>query len=102
MAVDITPIGDAGAPVPRYSGKAVLALPAALLAVFLPVPFGMLLGGSAMLLAGSARRELKRDATVRGSTLALLGFLLGAGVLVVQAAPLVLIVLFLATSVVMR
>jgi len=100
MAVEITPVGETDASVPRFSGKAVLAFPAGLLAVFLPAPFSMLLGGIAMFLAGAARRELKRDDSLRGTALSLLGFLLGAGVLAVQVAPLVLAYAFLFISII--
>lgn len=98
MAVEITPDVKAKAPAPRYSGKAVLAFPAGLLAVFLPAPFNMILGGTAILLAGAARRDLKRYDALRGTTLSLLGFLLGAGVLVVQIAPFVIVNLLVAVS----
>lgn len=98
MPIEITPVVTPQAPVRRYSGRAVLAFPAGLLAVFLPAPFGMLLGVIAMMLAGAARRELKRDDAVRGTALSVLGFLLGAGALLVPTAPLVLAYLFLALS----
>ena len=98
MPVEITPLLTSEAPVRRYSGKAVLAFPAGLLAVFLPAPFGMLLGVIAMLIAGAARRDLKRDATLRGTTFSVLGLLLGAVALLVQTAPLLLAYLYLALS----
>ena len=98
MPVEITPLLTSEAPVRRYSGKAVLAFPAGLLAVFLPAPFGMLLGVIAMLIAGAARRELKRDATLRGTIFSVLGVLLGAVALLVQTAPLLLAYLYLALS----
>jgi len=98
MTVEITPVVKSKAPAPRYSGKAVLAFPAGLLAVFLPAPFSMLLGGIAILLAGAARRDLKRHTALCGTTLSLLGFLLGAGALAVQIAPFVIVNLLVAVS----
>jgi hypothetical protein len=80
-------------PARRYSRTALLSLPAGLLGVFLPAPFSMLLGGIAMLLAGAARRELRKDTPLRGTVPALLGFLLGLGVLAVQVGPLLLMYL---------
>jgi hypothetical protein len=80
-------------PARRYSRPALLSFPAGLLGVFLPAPFSMLLGGIAMLLAGAARRELRKDTSLRGTAPALLGFLLGLGVLAVQVGPLLLMYL---------
>jgi len=98
MTVETTPLVKAKAPAPRYSGKAVLAFLAGLVAVFLPAPFGLILGGIAILLAGAARRDLKRYDALRGKTLSLLGFLLGAGALAVQFAPFVIVNLLVAVS----
>ena len=98
MTVQDSTATSAGTSVPRYSGKAVLAFPVGLVAVFLPAPFNMLLGGIAVLIAGAARRELRRDKTLRGTAFALLGLLLGAGVFLVQIAPLVMAYGILALS----
>ena len=98
MGVEITPIVSSPKPVPRYSGTAILAFPTGLLGVFLPTPFGMLVGGIAVLLAGAARRELKREEGLRGTSLAVMGFLLGAGVLAVQALPLLQIFVLMAAA----
>ncbi|MBX0301087.1 hypothetical protein K2F54_14020 [Cryobacterium sp. 1639] len=90
MAHEIAPVATANTGAPRYSGEAVLALLAGLLAVIVPAPFSMLLGGIAMLLAGAAHRELQQINTVRGTVLSLLGFLIGLGSVAVQVAPLLL------------
>ncbi|ANP73585.1 hypothetical protein [Cryobacterium arcticum] len=98
MTVEDSTGAPGGTSAPRYSGKAVLAFPAGLVAVFLPAPFNMLLGGIAVLIAGAARRELRQDETLRGTAFSLLGFLLGAGVLLVQIGPWVLANAILALS----
>jgi hypothetical protein len=87
MAVEITPVVTPAGVAPRYSGKAVLALPAGLLAVFVPAPFGTIVAVFAIVVAILSRRELKRDDTLRGARLSLLGFLLGAGVVLFQLLP---------------
>lgn len=95
MASERASVTKANTPAQGYSLKGAAALLAGLLAVLLPAPFGMLLGGIAMLLAGAARRELQRGTAAPGAVPALLGFLLGLGVLVVQVGPLVLAYLYL-------
>lgn len=94
MANEIAPVATASTSAPRYSAYAVLALLAGLPAVIVPAPFGMLLGGIAVLLAGAARRVLKQNKAVRGTVLSLLGFLLGLGAVAVQVGPLLLAFLY--------
>lgn len=72
---------------PRYSGKAILALLAAILSIVVPSPLGSVLAVLAMVLALAARSDLKADAQLRGTTLSLLGFLIGAGALVARILP---------------
>lgn len=61
----------------------------AIVAFKLPAAAGVL-AGAAIAFALASRRRLRRNPTLRGGRVALLGFLLGAAVAIVEAVPILI------------
>lgn len=74
---------DADAVARHHSGTAILALVLGAAAVVAPTPFNTPVALFALLVAWTARSELRGDPHLRGTIASLAGFILAAGVLVV-------------------
>ena len=84
---------DHGVTAKRYSGTAIISVACAasalLLVAFVPL-VGLVVAVAAIVSALIARRELKDNPSMRGFGISLVGFLLGAGIICVKIAPLVI------------
>jgi hypothetical protein len=83
-----------------YSGTAFISLGCALAAlVLIPIVPALSVVAAVVAVIGGllARRDLKANPELSGTGFSLAGFLLGAGILVVQFLPVIFSVMFLAT-----
>lgn len=86
MSTSAAPRGSARSTV-AYSGKAMIGLAAAIVALLAPLPFGLLAAVVAMIAAILSRRDLRDDPGLRGTAASLIAFLVGVGVLLFGAIP---------------
>ena len=70
-----------------WSGKAVIGLACAIIALLTPAPFNLLAAVIAISSGTLSRRDLRADPTLRGATASLLAFLIGAAVLLFGLIP---------------
>lgn len=73
-----------------WSGKALIGVACAIVALVTPAPFNLLAAVFAVSAGLLARRDLRQDPRLRGTVASLLAFLLGSVVLVVGVFPVVL------------
>lgn len=78
-------------PARAYSGRSIVALVIAVVALVTPSPFQILVAIVAIVAALAARNELRRNPELRGTVASLSSFLIGVGCLVVSAFPWVLV-----------
>lgn len=74
-------------PVAAWSGKVILALAWAVIALVTPAPFSLLAAVLAVSAALLSRRQLRDDPALRGAGLSLTAFLVGVSVLLFGLIP---------------
>ena len=74
-------------PAAAWSGKAIIALACAVIALVNPAPFSLVAAVLATSAAVLSRRQLRDDAALRGAGVSLTAFLVGASVLLFGLIP---------------